>query len=60
MKLKGICLIAAAVLSIGTASLAKDKGHLDQVSQLGCHHRAERYIHAEGDAAHADGGGYPK
>ena len=36
------------------------QGHLDQVSQLGCHHRAERYIHAEGDAAHADGGGYPK
>ena len=35
MKLKGICLIAAAVLSIGTASLAKDKGTLTKFPNWG-------------------------
>lgn len=35
MKLKGICLIAAAVLSIGTASMAKDKGTLTKFPNWG-------------------------
>ena len=49
MRIKAILLMAAAVLSIGTASLAKDKGTMTKFPNWG--------IITVRTAAHADGSG---